>query len=83
VLNTGGCNIIGLTDGTVGIYVILGDDKNGPGVPGGSPSLLARTGLKSSSSLCLMINIFFTNPELVDYWGNTRKVKFVGVCIDH
>jgi hypothetical protein len=54
-----------------------------PGVPGGSPSILARTGLKFSSSLCLMINIFFTNPELVDYWGNTRKVKFVGVFIDH
>jgi hypothetical protein len=54
-----------------------------PGVPGGLPSILARTGLKFSSSLCLMTNIFFTNPELVDYWGNTRKVKFVGVFIDH
>ncbi|MEE9910166.1 MAG: hypothetical protein K4571_00450 [Deltaproteobacteria bacterium] len=24
-------------------------------------------------------DIFFKNPELVDYWKNTRKVKFVGV----
>jgi glycerophosphoryl diester phosphodiesterase len=24
-------------------------------------------------------DIFFKNPELIDYWKNTRKVKFVGV----
>jgi len=26
-------------------------------------------------------DIFFKNPELVDYWKNTRKVKFVGVFV--
>ncbi len=26
-------------------------------------------------------DIFFNNPELVDYWKNTRKVKFVGVFV--
>lgn len=26
-------------------------------------------------------DIFFNNPELVDYWKNVRKVKFVGVFV--
>lgn len=26
-------------------------------------------------------DIFFKNPELVDYWKNTRKVKFVGIFV--